>query len=139
MSVNVSAFLESFICWAREQRDIEAVALVGSYARDAAVEGSDVDLVILTPNVSNYLRDRSWVSLFGKTVKCLEEDWGRVTSLRVVYEDGLEVEYGFTLPDWAAVPVDATTFRVVSDGMKSLYDPQNILSVMRRELLLGGE
>jgi predicted nucleotidyltransferase len=66
LPVNVSAFLEAFGRWARAQPDIEAVALVGSYARNAAIESSDVDLVILTSGVDRYLRDRSWVSLFGE-------------------------------------------------------------------------
>ena len=36
--MNVSAFLEAFNCWASAQPDVKAVALVGSYARDAATK-----------------------------------------------------------------------------------------------------
>jgi uncharacterized protein len=137
--MNISAFLEALSLWASAQPDIEAVALVGSFARNAATEESDVDLLILTPAVAKYIRDRSWVSLFGEAAECREEDRGKVTSVRVYYEGGLEVEYGFSTPDLAGVPVDRVTFRVVSDGMKVLYDPQGILSTLQREVLSSGE
>ncbi len=45
--MKVSVFLEEFVRWAPTQPDIVAAALVGSYARDAATESSDVDLVVL--------------------------------------------------------------------------------------------
>ena len=128
--MNVSAFLEAVGRWARTQPDIEAVALVGSYTRDAATESSDVDLVILTSGVDRYLRDRSWVSLFGEAGECREEDYGRVTSVRVIYRGGLEVEYGFTTPDWAEVPIDEGTLRVITDGMKVLHDPRGLLAAL---------
>ncbi|MGH9900283.1 MAG: nucleotidyltransferase domain-containing protein [Pyrinomonadaceae bacterium] len=134
---SVTAFLESFSLWASAQPDIEGVALVGSYARDAATEESDVDLLILTPDVAGYLRDRSWLSRFGEAAPCREEDWGRVTSLRAFYEGGPEVEYGFSTPDLADVPVDPGTSRVVSDGMKILYDPRGLLATLQREVVSG--
>jgi len=133
--MNVSAFLEAFNCWASAQTDVKAVALVGSYARDAATEGSDVDLLILTIDVSKYINDLSWVSLFGEAPECSVEDWGKVTSLRTFYTGGLEVEYGFATPDWAKRPMDAGSLQVVSDGMKILFDAQNILSTVQQEVL----
>jgi uncharacterized protein len=133
--MNVSAFQEMFGRWAAAQPDVKAVALVGSYARDAATPDSDIDLLILVADVATYIRDQSWVSLFGEVTECREEDWGRVTSLRAFYQNGLEVEYGFSTPDWADMPIDAGSFRVVSDGMKVLYDPLDILSIVQREIL----
>lgn len=133
LPVKISAFLEAFCRWARGRPDVEAVLLVGSYARGAAAEGSDVDLVILTRRADEYVRDRSWVSLFGEAAGCREEDYGRVTSVRAFYDGGLEVEFGFATPDWAAAPIDAGTLRVVTDGMKVLYDPRGLAGRMRRE------
>lgn len=130
MTVKVSAFLEAFGDWVRSQPEVVAVVLVGSYARGAATESSDVDLVILTSDVDKYLRDRSWLSLFGNVTGCREEDYGRVTSLRVFYSDRMEVEYGFSTPDWADLPLDAGTLKVITDGMKVLYDPQRIIGTM---------
>ena len=131
--MNVSAFLEAFNSWASAQTDVKAFALVGSHARDAATEDSDVDLLILSTDIAKYINDRSWLSQFGEASECRVEDWGKVTSLRTFYQDRLEVEYGFSTPDWAKRPMDAGSLRVVSDGMKILFDPQNILSTVQQE------
>ena len=134
LRMGVSAFLEAFAQWGHSRPDIDGVALVGSYARGAATEGSDVDLVILTSVVDRYLRDRSWVSMFGEAAESHEEDYGRVKSVRVCYRSGLEVEYGFTTPDWADTPVDEGTLSVVTNGMKVLHDPHGIIARMQQEM-----
>ena len=118
--MNVSVFLEAFSRWARSQPDIEAVALVGSLARETATEGSDIDLIIVTYGPDRYLCDWSWVSMFGEVAACQKESYGKVTSIRAFYGGGLEVEYGFTMQDWAAAPIDAGTLRVVAGGIKAL-------------------
>lgn len=132
--MDVTAFLEMFIRWAGNQPDLKAVALVGSHARDAAAEGADVDLLILSTDVAKYIRDQSWLATFGEVRQSSQEDWGKVTSLRTFYENGLEVEYGFSTPEWANLPLDAGSFRVVSDGMKILYDPLDILSTVLTQI-----
>ena len=122
-----SDFLDKFCQWARVQSDIQAVALIGSRARDDANEESDVDLIILTNRIADYINNPRWSTTFGELVDCKVENWGKVESLRVFYANDLEVEYGFALPDWASTPVDPGTQRVVSNGMKILFDPHGIL------------
>jgi predicted nucleotidyltransferase len=121
-------FLNDFIQWASMQPDIKAVALVGSYARGAASQTSDIDLVILTGEPERYLRDTQWVRQFGSVVKQQIEDYGKVISLRVWYMAGPEVEYGLTTPEWAAFPLDPGTQRVIADGMQVLFERGTWLS-----------
>jgi predicted nucleotidyltransferase len=123
----VAALLEELSGWVSEQPDIEAAALVGSHARGTLSANSDVDLIILTSAPTKYFQDKSWVTKFGEVRECKVENWGRVESLRVFYRAGLEVEYGFALPDWASIPVEAETRRVISEGMRILFDPHAIL------------
>ncbi len=130
----VEDFLWQVRTWAKQQPDIEAVLLVGSYARGAARADSDVDLVILTTAPERYLADPSFAGHFGPVSRWEKEDWGRVTSLRVWYEGGLEVEYGLTLPDWAARPLDEGTREVISAGVKVVFDRRGSLDW----LLVGG-
>jgi predicted nucleotidyltransferase len=130
--MNVTGFLEAFIPWAKIQSDVMGVALVGSYARNGATEKSDIDLIILTRDVAKYLQSQEWRSAFGKVEKSKVENWGRVETLRVFYENGFEVEYNFSTPEWAGVPVDSGTRRVVSDGMRILYDPKGILEILQK-------
>ena len=56
------------------------------------------------------------------------DDYGKVTSVRVWYADGLEVEYGITAEDWAALPLDEGTRAVISNGMKVLFEQGDTLS-----------
>lgn len=127
------AFLFAFERWARAQADIEGVGLVGSYARGAATEESDVDLIILTTKQERYFLDQTWASLFGETGRSQVEEWGKLRSLRIHYKSGLEVEYGFSTPEWAGSPLDEGTLRVVSDGIKILYDPNGLLGGLQQQ------
>jgi len=125
---DIQKFLDEFVLWAAGQMDIQAVALVGSYARDAASDTSDIDLVILCDEPGKYLRDTRWAHQFGRVERQQVEDYGRVTSLRIWYQQGPEVEYGLSAPDWAALPLDEGTRQVISDGMVVLYERRPLLS-----------
>jgi predicted nucleotidyltransferase len=121
-------FLDTFIAWATAQPDVQAMALVGSYARGTARDDSDIDLVILTDRPEQYLDDVSWAERFGVVEKHQTEDYGKLTSLRVWYRNGVEVEYGLTTPDWAASPLDAGTREVIQGGMILLFERGDLLS-----------
>ena len=53
----IREFLASFVQWASVREDVQAIALVGSYARDEARDDSDIDFVILTSQPEKYLAD----------------------------------------------------------------------------------
>jgi predicted nucleotidyltransferase len=124
----VDVFLHNFITWASSQPDIQGVALVGSYARGAATESSDVDLVILAQNPEQYLQDQHWVGRFGEISRQQIEEYGILTSIRVWYSDGREIEYGITNDHWADIPLDEGTRQVIADGMRVLFERRPILS-----------
>ena len=126
--IQVIDFIEDFMRWSKKRKDVRAVALVGSYAREAATETSDVDLVIIAEKPRAYLDNTDWIRVFGKAIAQKVEDYGKLTSLRVWYESGLEVEYGFTTRDWAQTPLDAGTQRVIEDGMRVLFEKEVLLS-----------
>ena len=56
------------------------------------------------------------------------------------YEDGKEVEFGITVRSWAnTLPVDFGTKTVVSDGIRILFDPYDVLKRLINSLdLLPG-
>lgn len=128
----VSELLGNVVSWAAEDASVVGVALVGSHARGVARSDSDVDLVILTLDLRPYLEDTGWLERFGTVTSCKTEDWGPVTSLRVFFEGGLEVEFGLTTTVWAELPVDAGTRRVVSAGMRVLYDSEDVLGRLQQ-------
>ena len=129
---DIQGFLEAVVQWAAGQADIQAAALVGSYARDAAREDSDIDLVLLMDDPARYLHDTAWVGRFGAMERQQVEDYGKVTSLRLWYRNGPEVEFGLTTPDWAAPPLDEGTRRVITDGMVVLQEKLPLLSPLSK-------
>lgn len=114
--------------WSKRRRDIRAAALVGSYARMQANPTSDVDLVIITTHPQKYLTQNAWLNNFGAVIARRVEEYGKLTSLRVWYENGLEIEYGFTTQEWVAAPLEAGTKRVVEGGLRVLFEKENLLS-----------
>lgn len=130
LTSKITEFLSAVARWGTAQPDVTGVALVGSYARGSATNSSDIDLVVLTNRPDRYIRNTDWAKAFGHVRRQQIEDWGRVTSLRVWYEDGLEVEYGLTTPDWATPPLDAGTRSVIEDGMLVVFDRDGLLRAL---------
>ena len=129
MSLNTTEeLINKFTGWARTRPDVAALALVGSYARNAANETSDVDLVLVTRQPDKYLMDLTWIQRFGQVDRHQLEDYGKLTSVRVWYKDGPEVEYGITDKCWAAPPLDEGTREVIAGGMRVLFEKEKILS-----------
>jgi predicted nucleotidyltransferase len=119
----IDGFLEKVRRWADPQRDIKAILLVGSYARGQAHDESDIDLVLLTDEPDKYLQDPYFTGAFGSINRIEKEFWGRVTSLRIWYEEGFEVELGITTPDWIFEdPLDAGTLRTITGGAEVVID-----------------
>lgn len=113
--------------WAAHRPDIVGLLLVGSYARNAALPDSDVDLVLLTTDQARYTGD-VWAHELALGDLIRVQSWGPISERRFRTTSDLEVEIGIGPPDWASIdPVDAGTRRVVTDGARPLYDPTGAL------------
>lgn len=124
---------DSITAWASTRADCTAVALVGSWASNAATMNSDVDVVVLTTDARPYIEHEDWVPIAlgrpGTISRTMT--WGPLTERRVLLESHLEVDVGFVDPSWADVdPVDAGTASVVSGGCDAWYDPQQLLATL---------
>jgi predicted nucleotidyltransferase len=125
---SVSQFLVAVGDWANYQENISELLLVGSHASREATPDSDIDLVLLCKNPTKYLEETGWIDEFGAMKDQKVEDWGKVKSLRVWYQNGLEVEFGFAAQDWIDQPLDEGTLRVLSPGYKILLDKESRLA-----------
>lgn len=109
--------------WAVRQPDVRACIVVGSYAYGRPRMASDVDLVILSETPRRHLDNLDFISEIaprGRLVRSVQ--WGPMHERRVRLPGGLLVEFGITAPGWAAVPLDARTAKVLTDGCKVLTD-----------------
>lgn len=124
---HIKDLTEPFIRWAAAQPDIQAAALVGSYAHSTANETSDIDMMLLVDDPTRYTANTDWLKQFGVIEKQVIEDYGMVTSLRVWYRSSYEVEFGITTPNWGQSLEDEETQHVINDGMIVLFDRLNLL------------
>ncbi len=134
MKKQVQILLKDVTKWAESNPDILGVALIGSYARDEARFDSDVDFVLLTSAPQDLINKPDWIKEFGLINSYIVEDWGLVTSLRVYYKNGLEVEYGLTSSEWVREPIDEGPRRVIIDGLKILLDKTGLFAQALREV-----
>jgi hypothetical protein len=102
--------------------DVRVLAIVGSVARGEARLDSDVDVVLVVADPGRYLQHTSWVSDLGEAGKVALEAYGKVTSVRVLYAGGLEVEFAIAAADWVSAPFDPGTVEVARRGMMVLLD-----------------
>ena len=123
-------FLELLRAWVEPRQDVRALAVVGSVARGEARPDSDVDVVLLTTDPARYLESVEWVSDLGTARRVELESYGRVTSVRAVYDDGIEVEFAIAASDWASAPFDAGTVEVARNGIVVLLDRDGHASVL---------
>jgi predicted nucleotidyltransferase len=115
----VKKFLGEFTKWASQRPSILAVGLVGSQARGTASACSDVDLIILTQDPEEFLRDTGWAEAFGHPLRQVTERHSNLAVRRVWYQHGLEVEFGFGDEHW---PLDAGGQEVIAEGIRVLLD-----------------
>lgn len=127
----IEALLRALSAWAAAEPLIDAVLLVGSHARGQARADSDVDLVILTPVPDRFTGAPRWSARFGKVERHAIEGWGDVTSVRVWYANGLEVEFGFARPSWASLPLDEGTREAIKGGFRVVFDRRGVLTRLR--------
>ena len=125
--MTMDRLLRQFARWADEASEIAAIGLCGSHARGTAKPSSDVDLIIVAGNPTPFLEDTTWAHQFGRVTQVGREDYGLVQSIRVFYAEGPEVEFGWTSREWCRPPIDHGTARVISDGLRTLYDPNKEL------------
>ena len=128
MEKQVQDLLHKVTRWAEAQPEILGLALVGSQARNEAQADSDIDFILLATEPHKFIDDSKWLKNFGSVKSHTLEDWGLVTSLRVFYHEGLEVEYGLTSREWASEPIDEGTRRVILNGMQILLDKTGLLT-----------
>ncbi|WP_299095834.1 nucleotidyltransferase domain-containing protein [uncultured Metabacillus sp.] len=118
--------LGNFKGWSEQQTHIQGVAVVGSFARGDFHSNSDVDLTIITTNKDLTLNMIKNDFNFGNIESSTLEEWGILTSLRIFYGNGLEVEYGVVTDQWVKEPLDEGTKNVVKNGFKVVTEKENI-------------
>ena len=118
----IEDLIQAVAAWAAKRGDIQAVALVGSWARGTARPGSDVDIVILTTEPLRYIERQEWAMALDVTLAREAESWGAVTSRRGITAAARTIEFGITTPEWPGGD------QVLREGARIIYDPVGVLA-----------
>jgi predicted nucleotidyltransferase len=131
-AAEIEEVIRRVTCWATQRDDVVGLLLAGSCARNAAWPGSDIDLVLVTSDITHYA-DIVWADELALGDLIRTRPWGPITEQRFATTTGLHVEIGVGPPDGASTnPIDPGTHRVVTDGARILHDPGKILATLLR-------
>lgn len=126
--------LSALKAWSTKSRNVQGLALVGSWAEGREHAEADVDLVCIVDDPDRFRVDSGWMAEVdwpsaGLSVgHWTDTDYGAARSRHLTFGGGEEVELSFVRPDWACVmPVDPGTRRVAGSGMRVLHDPRGLL------------
>lgn len=121
------ALTDAIARWVEALPHLKSLALVGSWARDAARPDSDIDLLVLADDASTYRSGHDWLQKAlpppFRVLSTRVADYGWVWSCHALLEPQAELELSFGPLAWAATnPVDAGTLRVVEGGFRIIVD-----------------
>ena len=127
----VERVLTAFAAWAPSRADVLGVALVGSWAHGTARPDSDVDVVVVSSDPERRAAAGDWPTDLRAAPVLRRRRWGVLIETRLGLPDGLQVEVGVVPESWTRTdPPDPGTARVVSDGMRIVYDPSGRLAAL---------
>src|SRR5205085_9958739 len=107
--------------------EVVGIAMFGSQIHGTARKDSDIDVLILTPDVDKHFVNDGFVSCFGSFRYARREKWFSGETIRSFYrEEHGQIEYNFVKPEWAELPANDEARRIIKDGMKIIYDPCGI-------------
>jgi len=112
--------------------DVFGILLVGSYARKAEKNNSDVDVVIITSDEKYYYETDEWISELGEYLQTDKEKWWIVSTIKVHFSN-IEVEFNFAGLEWLKTTKEKSTNWLLSDGYVVLYERNSIFEHIKRE------
>jgi predicted nucleotidyltransferase len=80
-NIEIDDFTEKLRLWSSEQPEIQATAIIGSWARGTARADSDIDIIVIAQEPAILLDNNIWLERFGKIDEFVREDWGLVHAL----------------------------------------------------------
>jgi hypothetical protein len=130
----IEQLLAALRAWSERAKDVQGMALVGSWAAGREHAEADLDVVCVVSDPERFRADAGWMAEVDWPSAGLavghwtDVDYGAARSRHLKFGGGEEVEMSFVSPAWAGTsPVDPGTRRVASDGMRVLHDPQGLL------------
>lgn len=118
--------LYDFVKWAGEQAHIAGIALVGPCADDENEEDPDLSFLIISDKKTKTLEAILQQFQFDFMEQATKEEWGQLTSIRIVYAGGIEAEFGVAGKEWLQLPLDQAMGDAVMKGFKVIWEREEL-------------
>ncbi|NIK80011.1 hypothetical protein FHS15_005195 [Paenibacillus castaneae] len=123
------ALLYEFLNWAGDQTPIAGIALVGNCASDEDnEEQSDMNFLIISDKKAKTLEAILNQFPFDRVEEATKDERGSLLSLRILYANGLEAEYGIVEETWFNEPLDETLKEVLMRGFKVIWEREELFN-----------
>lgn len=127
MNLSVSKILDKLVDIVSPQCNVKGIILLGSYARGDNRNNSNVNVTIIALNPSEFFKENSWIEHFGK-IFLLNKGENDIISLRIACIEEIQMHLNIVPLTWAETdPIDPETLKVILDGVRVLWDPDNLL------------
>jgi hypothetical protein len=138
----ITTLLKDVTAFASRQPDIRGVALMGAFARGAAMPGTDVDLVLLTDTPQRYEDTGTWLGAFDyvrrghPVVSATRADEPLAMTFIIVLRGAPTLKMRFAPPALAtARPPHGLVASAVADGLVIVHDPDGVIKDLQRVVL----
>jgi aminoglycoside 6-adenylyltransferase len=114
--------IKRYVQWAQTDAGTRAAIIIGSRARadHPADEWSDLDMLVVTPDLQRYAATTDWLESIGNPwLTFVEQTLGGGIERRAVFEGGLDVDFALVPTEWVR--------QIVSTGV-----PPDLADIIRR-------
>jgi hypothetical protein len=124
-----------FVNWAGEQSHIEGIALVGPCADDENEDDANLSFLIITSKKKKTLEAILQLP-FEPIEQASQEEYGLLTSIKVVYASGMEADYGVTGEEWLQIPLEEELGAALMSGFKVIWESEELFAGLQRAIAL---
>lgn len=137
---NYKAIIDNILTWAKRHTNIRTVILIGSQARtiEHADVWSDLDMLLIADNISEYIQTTSWIAEFGTPLLTfIETAFDASYERRVLYEGFLDVDFALSEPEGFKASLASGEVRTIFQrGYRILLDKDDWSSALEQACAL---
>ena len=123
--------LEKIIEFAKNDKNIRALVLQGSYVNKSALidEFSDLDPLFYVDDLDKFINDDAWKKQFGYPISCFNDEGEYKDNLKwytrlTIYSDGFKIDFGFQSVKLAKYANDMPLYKIYLDKDNILPEPE---------------
>ncbi|WP_138751433.1 hypothetical protein [Paenibacillus sinopodophylli] len=124
----------AFVEWAGKQTYVDGIALIGLCADDENEEDSNLSFLLITDKKQKLAEAILHQFSFESLEQASVEEYNKLTSIKVVYESGIEADYGIANEDWLQMPLGNELGASLAMGFKVIWETDELFDGLQRAI-----